>query len=144
MVLRLTAAQLEQICRHGEASYPYECCGVLTGQVLADGAKQALAVVQCGNAHNDPSRSWYQIDPRELVRIQREAYERGEDLIGFYHSHPDDVAKWSASDLHEAHWTGCSYLITSVRQGKAAQTNSFELNGDETSKRFEDETIVLE
>ncbi len=81
---------------------------------------------------------------KELVRIQREAYERGEDLIGFYHSHPDDAANWSASDLEEAHWTGCSYLITSVQQGKAAQTNSFELTGDETSKRFEGETIVVE
>ena len=112
--------------------------------MLADGTKQVLAVVQCGNTHNDPSRSWYQIDPKELVRIQRAAYERGEDVVGFYHSHPDDAANWSASDLEEAHWTGCSYLITSVRQGKAAQTNSFLLTGDETSKCFEDETIMVE
>jgi proteasome lid subunit RPN8/RPN11 len=100
-------------------------------------------VVQCGNAHNDPTRSWYQIDPRELVQTQREAYERGEDIIGFYHSHPDDTAQWSASDLNEAHWTGCSYVITNVEQGKAGQTNSFELAGDEASKRFEDEEIVV-
>jgi proteasome lid subunit RPN8/RPN11 len=144
MALKLTVAQLEQICRHGEATYPHECCGVLTGEMLPDGNKRVLAVVQCGNANRDPSRSWYQIDPHELVRIQREAYKRGEDVIGFYHSHPDDAANWSASDLEEAHWTGCSYLITSVQQGKAAQTNSFELTGDESRKRFDDETIVLE
>jgi proteasome lid subunit RPN8/RPN11 len=144
MALKLTAAQLEQIRSHGEATYPHECCGVLTGEMLPDGARQVLAVVQCGNAHQDPSRGWYQIDPRELVRIQREAYARGEDVIGFYHSHPDDVASWSASDLGEAHWPGCSYLITSVQQGKATVTNSFELAGDESSKRFEDETIVVE
>ena len=144
MALKLTAAQLAQIGRHGEATYPHECCGVLTGELLADGSKQVRAVVPCGNAHNDPTRSWYQIDPRELVRIQREAYERGEDVLGFYHSHPDDAPNWSASDLEEAHWTGCSYLITSVMQGKAGQTNSFELAGDESSKRFEDEEIVVE
>jgi len=144
MVLKLTEAQLEQIRRHGEAAYPHECCGVLTGELLPDGVKAVRAVLQCGNAHTDPSRSWYQIDPRELVRIQREAYERGEDVIGFYHSHPDDAAQWSASDLEEAHWTGCSYVITSVGQGKAAQTNSFELAGDEASKRFADENIVME
>jgi len=144
MSLRLTTAQLEQIRGHGEATYPHECCGVLTGDMLADGTKNVRAVVKCGNAHDDSSRSWYQIDPRELVRIQREAYQRGEDVIGFYHSHPDDAASWSASDLEEAHWTGCSYLITSVQQGKAAQTNSFELTGDESNKRFEDETIVVE
>ena len=144
MVLKLKAAQLEQIRLHGEATYPHECCGVLTGTILADGSKQVRAVVPCSNAHDDPSRSWYQIDPRVLVRIQREAYERGEDLIGFYHSHPDDDANWSASDLEEAHWTGCSYLITSVQLGKAAQTNSFELTGDESNKRFDDEAIVFE
>jgi proteasome lid subunit RPN8/RPN11 len=142
-MLKLTAEQLKQIRRHSEATYPHECCGVLTGELLADGAKIVRAVVQCGNAHNDPSRSWYQIDPRELVRIQREAYERGEDVIGFYHSHPDDPANWSASDLDEAHWTGCSYVITSVEGGNAAQTNSFVLAGDEASKRFEDEEIVV-
>jgi proteasome lid subunit RPN8/RPN11 len=144
MALKLTAAQMEQIRDHGEATYPQECCGVLTGEMPADGDKHVRAVVRCSNEHNDLSQSWYQIDPRELLRIQREAYERGEDVIGFYHSHPDDAANWSPSDLDEAHWMGCSYLITSVQQGKPAQTNSFELTGDESSKRFKDETIVLE
>ena len=31
----------------------------------------------------------YHIDPRELIRIQRQGRERGEDMVGFYHSHPD-------------------------------------------------------
>lgn len=144
MPLRLTAAHLEQIRRHSEQTYPYECCGILTGEMMVDGYKQVKVVVKCSNAHEDPSRSWYQIDPRELVRIQREAYGRGEDLIGFYHSHPDDAAHWSTSDLEEAHWIGCSYVITSVQQGKAAQTNSFELTGDESGKCFVDETVVVE
>ena len=74
------------------------------------------------------------------MRIQREAYERGEDVIGFYHSHPDDAAQWSASDL----WTGCSYVIISVEQGVAAQANSFELVGEEASKLFEQEEIIAE
>ena len=136
MALNLTTAQLEQIRRHGEETYPRECCGILTGEMMGDGSKRVRAVARCSNAHHDPSRSWYQIDPRELVRIQREAYERGEDVIGFYHSHPDDAANWS--------WAGCSYLITSIQQGKAAQTNSFELTGDESSKRFMDEILVVE
>lgn len=144
MAVTLTTAQLEQIRRHGEATYPHECCGVLTGEILPDGTKKVLDVVPCSNAHDDPSRSWYQIDPRELLRIQREAYQRNADVIGFYHSHPDSPAIWSASDLAEAHWTGCSYMITSVQQGTAAQTNSFELVGDESSKRFQDEEVVVE
>lgn len=144
MTMKMTKTQLAQIQLHSEDTYPHECCGVLTGEILPDGARRAAEVVRCGNAHSNPSRSWYEIDPRELVRIQREAYARGQDIVGFYHSHPNDAAHWSASDLAEAHWTGCSYLITSVPQGKAAETNSFQLVGEESEKRFEAEPIVLE
>ena len=134
-------AQLSEIRRPGEVAYPYECCGVLTGEMLAGGSKRVLGVARCSNTHNDLSRSWSQIDPRELVLVQREACERGEDVVGFYHSHPDDAARWSGSDLEEAHWTGCSYVIISVEQGVAAQTNSFELAGEQSSKRFELEQL---
>jgi proteasome lid subunit RPN8/RPN11 len=78
------------------------------------------------------------------VRIQRQGRERGEDIVGFYHSHPDHPARWSQTDLAEAHWIGCSYVITSVEKGKAVLTNSFELTGaDENDKKFADEKIDL-
>jgi proteasome lid subunit RPN8/RPN11 len=78
------------------------------------------------------------------VRAQREARQRGLEIIGFYHSHPDHPARWSKTDLQEAHWLGCSYVITSVMQGSAVDTNSFLLAGDsEENKRFEDEPIEL-
>jgi proteasome lid subunit RPN8/RPN11 len=143
MTLKLTSAQRDEIRRHGEATYPYECCGVLTGETADDGAKRVLQVVPCDNADSEKPQQWYQIDPRDLVRIQREAYERGQDIVGFYHSHPDARPRWSSSDLAEAHWLGCSYVITSVEKGAAAVTNSFVLMGDETEKRFEDEEIEV-
>jgi len=144
MTLKLTTAHRDEIRRHGEATYPYECCGVLTGEVVGDGAKRVLQVVACNNADSEKPQRWYEINPRDLVRIQREAYERNQDIVGFYHSHPDAQPRWSSSDLAEAHWLGCSYVITSVEKGKAVQTNSFELAGDETAKRFEDEEITVE
>jgi len=79
-----------------------------------------------------------------LIRIQREGRERGEDIVGFYHSHPDHPAQWSSTDLAEAHWFGCSYVITSVQQGKAETTNAFELAGtDEASKTLRHEAIEV-
>jgi proteasome lid subunit RPN8/RPN11 len=63
--------------------------------------------------------------------------------VGFYHSHPDWPANWSSTDLDEAHWTGCSYVITSVERGRAGLTNSFLLLGEEQSKHFEDEVIEV-
>jgi proteasome lid subunit RPN8/RPN11 len=130
--------------QHGEETYPYECCGVLLGQFADDGSKTVTRVVRAGNTRDDSPRNRYHIDPRELIRIQREGRERGEDIVGFYHSHPDHPAHWSANDLEEAHWIGCSYVITSVENGKAAVTNSFELTGvAEEDKKFVDETTVV-
>ena len=132
-----------QVRRHGEETYPEECCGVLLGHAL-DGVNQVETAVRAGNARTDSAHNRYQIAPQELVNIQRQAREQELDIVGFYHSHPDHPARWSPTDFQEAHWLGCSYVITSVDQGKAAQTNSFFLAGTgEDDKRFEDEEICL-
>jgi len=67
----------------------------------------------------------------------------GHDIVGFYHSHPDHPARWSATDLSEAHWTGCSYVIISVESGHAVLTNSFLLEGLEETKHFNDEILEV-
>ncbi len=141
-MLRIGQEEYEEIRRHGEETYPYECCGVLLGQIDKDGSRLVTSAARCGNTRTDSPRNRYNIDPKELVRIQRDGRERGEDIIGFYHSHPDHPAQWSQTDLAEAHWIGCSYVITSVEKGKAAITNSFELAGnDESDKNLVDEKV---
>jgi proteasome lid subunit RPN8/RPN11 len=67
------------------------------------------------------------------------------DIVGFYHSHPDHPAQWSQTDFAEAHWVGCSYIITEIAGGKAAITNSFLLTGTgEDDKQFNDEPVEIE
>ena len=144
-MLKLDRPSYEEIRRHGEETYPHECCGVLLGQFADDGSKTVTRIARAGNTRDDSPHNRYNIDPRELIRVQREGRERGEDIVGFYHSHPDHPARWSTTDLAEAHWFGCSYVITSVEKGKAALTNSFQLDGtDEDDKKFADETIALQ
>jgi proteasome lid subunit RPN8/RPN11 len=140
-MLKLSQSDYQALRRHGEETYPHECCGVLLGRFADDGSKAVSRIARCGNTREDSPHNRYHIDPKELVRIQREGRERGEDIVGFYHSHPDHPARWSVTDLAEAHWFGCSYVITSVENGVAAITNSFELAGvDESDKKFVDET----
>lgn len=142
-MLKVSKAHYQLLRQHGEETYPHECCGVLLGTV--DGSQRVVTnVARCGNTRNDSPHNRYHIDPKELVRIQREGRNRGEDILGFYHSHPDHPAQWSTTDLAEAHWIGCSYVITSVEKGQAARTNSFELTGtDEMDKKFVDEVIEI-
>jgi proteasome lid subunit RPN8/RPN11 len=143
-MLKIDRKNYDAFRRHGEETYPYECCGVLLGRFEDDGTRTVTSIARCGNTRTDSAHNRYNIDPRELVRIQREGRERGEDIVGFYHSHPDHPAQWSPTDFAEAHWIGCSYVITSVDKGKAAATNSFELAGsDESDKRFVNEKIEI-
>jgi|ERR1700674_1454625 proteasome lid subunit RPN8/RPN11 len=142
-MLRIKSTDYEALRRHGEETYPYECCGVLLGQMDGD-TRVVTSVARCGNTRTDSPQNRYNIDPKELVRIQREGRGRGEDIIGFYHSHPDHPAQWSSTDLAEAHWFGCSYVITSVEKGKAILTKAFELTGgDENDKQLVDEKIEV-
>jgi proteasome lid subunit RPN8/RPN11 len=143
-MLKLTQVDYADIRLHGEETYPHECCGILLGHTDDAGTRIVTSAARCGNTRTDSPQNRYNIAPRELVRIQREGRERGEDIVGFYHSHPDHPAHWSSTDLAEAHWIGCSYVITSVDKGKAAITNSFELSGsDEADKHFADEKIAI-
>ncbi len=142
-MLRIGEADYEEIRRHGEEAYPHESCGVLVGRADRDERVVARAV-RCGNTREDSPHDRYHIDPREILRIERQGRDLGEDIVGFYHSHPDHPAYWSATDLSEAHWVGCSYVITGVARGKAEATRSFLLAGDdavEPVKRFQDEEI---
>ena len=143
-MLKISRSNYNAIRLHGEETYPHECCGVLLGRFEDNGTRTVTSTARAGNTRTDSAHNRYNIDPRELVRIQREARDRGEDILGFYHSHPDHPARWSATDLAEAHWLGCSYVITSVEKGKAAITNSFDLTGsDESEKQLKDEPIVI-
>ena len=142
-VLHLSKAVYDAIRAHGEETYPHECCGALLGRTTPEGWSIDSSV-KAGNTRTDSAHNRYQISPGELVKIEREARKQGLSIGGFYHSHPDHPAQWSATDLAEAHWLGCSYVITAVAQGKAAVTNSFLLAGEtEENKRFELESIEV-
>jgi proteasome lid subunit RPN8/RPN11 len=141
-MLKFRKTDYDAIRKHGEETYPHECCGVLLGRFEDDGSRTVTSSARCGNTRTDSAHNRYNIDPKELVRIQREGRNRGEDIVGFYHSHPDHPAQWSKTDHEEAHWIGCSYVITAVEKGKAAITNAFELTGtDEDDKRLVDEAV---
>ncbi len=138
-MLKLTTAHLQDLRRHGEDLYPEECCGILVGTFDGD-TRRVESTLRCHNATTDSPHTRYRIDPREVIRAQRDLRERGLEIVGFYHSHPDRPAQWSPTDLAEAHWIGCSYVITAIENGRATETNSFVLSGT----REEEKTFIRE
>ncbi len=143
-LLRLPLAVYRELRAHGEEAFPNECCGALLGRRTA-GAWQVDSLVRAANTRAESRLDRYEIAPAQLVKIAREARSRGLEIAGFYHSHPDHPARWSATDLEEAHWLGCVTVITEVIQGKAAETNAFLLAGTaEEDKNFIPQLIEID
>lgn len=140
-MLRINRADYERIRKEAEKSYPQEGCGILLG-VASENCRTVALVYPCNNADTEPSRR-YVIDPLQVIAAQKLARSLGHDIIGFYHSHPDHPAQYSETDLEYAHWPDCSYVITSVNQGRASQTRSFLLRGLEESKTFVEEDVEV-
>jgi proteasome lid subunit RPN8/RPN11 len=143
-MLHIQYSDYEAMRAHGEETYPHECCGVMLGKSDTDG-NHVSQIVRAGNTRTDSAHNRYNIAPQELVKIQRQARGLGLDIVGFYHSHPDHPPQWSPTDFAEAHWIGCSYVITAVDNGKAAITNSFLLTGTtEEDKKFIDQPVEID
>jgi proteasome lid subunit RPN8/RPN11 len=142
-VLQLPQSVYRQIRQHGEASYPCECCGILIGTLFEDRKLVSQAVV-VENTNTANPNYLYEVSPLDLIRVERAARAAGQEILGFYHSHPDHPAHWSPTDLAEAHWLGCSYVITSIAKGSATDTRSFHLAGiGEDDKQFQPEEIQI-
>jgi proteasome lid subunit RPN8/RPN11 len=140
-MLRITQAGYDLVRREAELSYPNEGCGILLGSATS-GCRTVISTFTADNVHPEPLRC-YCLDPLQVIAAQKRARNQGMDIIGFYHSHPGHPAQYSETDLEEAHWLDCSYVITSVDQGHAAQTRSFVLSGSEDNKKFVEEEIEI-
>jgi len=140
MTIKISKEQLDTIKRHGEQSYPYECCGLLLGK-MSGGIKTLADTLPISNSREDEARhNRYLISPDEFLKAQRLARGRGLDIIGCYHSHPDHPARPSGFDLDHATFPGDSFIIASVAKGKAVDLNSFVMTEDRSA--FEIEEII--
>ena len=140
MAIRVNSNHLDEIRKHGETTYPHECCGFLLGS--REGDTNILAEVHAAENERTESRETrYLITPQQYKRADDYARSRGLGVIGYYHSHPDHPAAPSGYDLDHSCWPGESYIIVAVEQGKSAALNSFTKPDYE---RFEQEEIVIE
>ena len=141
-MLRISKADYDLIRWEAERSYPQECCGILLGQI-SNGERLVTLTITCENARTDSLENRYSIHPEQLVAALKLERSRGENIIGFYHSHPDHPAHYSRTDLEEAHWFDCSYLIISVEHGRSVASSAFVLIGSEADKSFQTEKLEV-
>jgi proteasome lid subunit RPN8/RPN11 len=118
------------IRRHGEETYPHECCGALVGR---DG--QVTAAVALPNMTDEGPRRRFLVRPSDYRLAEQRATELGGELLGFYHSHPDHPARPSQFDLDHA-WPNFAYVIVSVATGTSGDMTVWWLKEDRS--RFEE------
>jgi proteasome lid subunit RPN8/RPN11 len=135
----LSAQQLAEMRHHGERDYPFECCGLMLGR-FQDGSKTVVETYPISNAREEEAkRNRFLIRPEELMRGEKYAREKALDVVGFYHSHPDERAVPSQYDLEHA-WPAYSYVVVSVEKGRAVDLRSWEMENDRS--RFNEEEIA--
>src|SRR5262245_54620392 len=114
-MLTLPSNVRNAITDHAREGYPREVCGVLLGKSLGvepSARRDALAAVRAQNLEAERPNDRYRLDPADMVRADALARERGLEIVGFYHSHPDHPAKASVTDLENSSpWGGYSYPI---------------------------------
>jgi len=124
--VKIQRSALEAIHAHGAEGYPNEICGIMLGP---QGDHSVTEVRRARNIIVERSGDRYEIDPRDHIRIQREADETDMDIVGYYHSHPDHPARASVFDTERA-WAGYVYVIVSIERGKPVDANAFVADED--------------
>lgn len=136
--MKITKAAFEALRAHGAEGYPHEICGILVGP---RGGRTVTEAKRARNIIVERARDRYEIDPHDHIRIQREADADGQDIIGYYHSHPDHPAQASRFDTERA-WAGYVYVIVAVHDGRPVDANAFIADQDGGPFRAEPLEIV--
>lgn len=138
MAIELTKSQHAEIARHGEETFPNECCGFMLGKLNGDD-RGVTELMRAANDREDEAKyNRFLITPEAYLRGEKAARKKGLDIIGFYHSHPNAPARPSQYDLDHA-WPVYSYVIVSIQDGAAADMTSWRLKEDRSA--FDPEEI---
>jgi proteasome lid subunit RPN8/RPN11 len=139
-MLKISRQLYDSLRQHGEETYPDECCGVLVGQI-DDNTRLVTSIARAGNTRTDSAHNRYNIDPKELIKIQSEGRKRGEDIVGFYHSHPDHPAVPSEYD-REHGLPFFHYVVLAVGPESPGEIASYVLSEDRGV--FEREELLID
>lgn len=129
-MISIEPAAWDVMVSHAQKTYPNECCGAMIGAIDGSG-KIVRVAVPLENAFTGEQGARYELRQEDLLRADSEARQRGMDLIGIFHSHPDCDAYFSKTDLENScPWY--SFVVLSIKDGKFDHANSFLPDPDQT------------
>ena len=137
VALRLPAAMRDEMVQHAIEDLPNECCGIITGH---DGT--ATRFYRCRNAEASPFR--YNIDPRDILKVEREMDDQGWHVLVIYHSHvasdaypsPTDVrlSQWPGTDPPTDLYPGAYYVLVSLKDRDNPSVRAYTIHAGEVTE----------
>ena len=91
---------------HAQACLPEECCGLLAGHGWT-----VRRMIPVENEEHSPVR--YRMEPQAQIEAMLALERTSDELVGIFHSHPRGPAHLSPTDLAEARYPECIYLVLS-------------------------------
>lgn len=140
MALVIGKSVRDGMVQHARSAYPNECCGILVGHRLGPDYRVARQIPTDNIAAGDRRRT-YQVEWKALFETLKGVRRGPEELVGFYHSHPEGPARPSPRDLASA-WTDQAYVIVSLVGRAGRRFTSWRVHRGGSA--FEREAIVLD
>jgi proteasome lid subunit RPN8/RPN11 len=112
--------------------WPEECCGLLVAANTRP--NEIKRVVFARNVATEPLKT-FEIDPQTLIDTHRSAREKGETVVGCFHSHPNGHVLPSTRDRARADEDGFLWMIIATDHNGAGESGLFRIihQGDQTA-----------
>lgn len=128
-VLRLAPDALAEMVALAYECYPEEACGLIAGP--AERPDEAVGFYRCRNAA--ASARVYTIDPRDHLRAEDDADDRGWLVNGVVHSHTHSEPYPSPTDVAQAPDPTWHYVIVGVKR-EVPEVRSYRIVDGEISE----------
>lgn len=143
MSIIISQEELLVIKKHAAEIFPYEACGGLLGRIDEKGVRHIVRAYPARNKFGKITWDSFEIEPDDMLEMDKISRKENLDIIGFYHTHPNHPAVPSNFDIN-ASWPYYSYMILSVHGNdieKVTDVKSY-LISDKTSSPAEEEVKI--
>lgn len=124
-MIKIEKPAWEKMVSHVESTFPKEGCGLMIGS-----GSVVQEAVPLPNSYTGPQEDFFVIDPKDLHRVDRASREKGLDVLGVFHSHPDCDAYFSKRDLENS-CSWFSYVVLSIKNGRFDHAASYRPDFDQ-------------
>lgn len=122
-IVILTKAHQQVISDASLGAYPNEACGLLLGEIIDDRRVVKDVVVTRNIATSGQDR--FEIAPEDLLRVHKDAREKGLHVLGHFHSHPNGHMEPSVHDASRVHEVGQVWLIQAIKDDELLEQKAY-------------------